>query len=247
MSIVVKKNFLEDLILKVKNGDLTIDQYHNILMSHTMDRMNKEKEKKDADEKEKVEKKIKHRTIDEINSEAKGRKKQIRKWKHENKGTTELERINQDPELVQGKIDALLAKGAKEITKPKFEDIEKMKNELGGRLLISYILLDGTYRSGGFLTANSNYYFVILGGQTTNRISFSVQYANVKAVYVRKVNKRSDNKPIKPVATQHDKTRFPVKVGNIVVYYAKDNFDRTRFKNTHKYANMLKYEKKNLA
>jgi hypothetical protein len=112
-------------------------------------------------------------------------------------------------------------------------------------LVISYILKEGQYRSGGFLTANSDYYFVILGGQINNKISFSVQYSNVQTIYVRKVAKRNDNKPIKPIPTLHSKTKYPVKVGKIIVYYAKDNFDRRRFMNTKKYSNMLKYKKKN--
>lgn len=34
-------------------------------------------------------------------------------------------------------------------------------------------------------------------------------------------------------------TKFPVRIGDTVVYYAKDNFDRMRFKNTNKYSKYL--------
>jgi hypothetical protein len=86
---------------------------------------------------------------------------------------------------------------------------------------------------------------VLLGGGGYGpRISFSVQFKNVKAIYVRKTNKKNVDQPIKPTETTHSKTEYPVEVNGIVVYYARDNWDRKRFKDTKKYANMLKYTEK---
>jgi hypothetical protein len=41
---------------------------------------------------------------------------------------------------------------------------------------------------------------------------------------------------VKP--TDKELTNFPVKIGNIVVYYANDNYDRERYMNTKKYKMM---------
>ena len=240
MSITINKKFLNKLFQKVKNNEITIDQYQNILLNHTIATTQPAVNSQPIKKKEE-----RTCTIEEINNRAHERKKQIKKWKKKNPGNTELEKINSNPDLVQEKIQNLLNKGATVVENPTYLALEDLKENLGKRLVISYILKNGSYRSGGFLTANSDYYFVILGGQITNRISFSVQYSNVKTLYVRVVNKKNAKKPIKPIATTHPKTPYGVKVGNIVVYYAKDNFDKRRFMNTQKYSNMLKYIKKN--
>jgi hypothetical protein len=233
-SITVDKKYLLKLLEKVKSGEITLDQYQTILLNNTL---------KQKEEKPKTIIKKEKRDIEEINNMAHSRKKQIKKWKKDNPGKTELEQINSNPKLVQEKINRLLKLGATVIENPKYSDIEDVKEKLGKRLIISYILKDGKYRSGGFLTANSDYYFALLGGQIGAKISFSVQYSNVKTIYVRKITK----KPVKPVQTEHPKTKYPIKVGKIVVYYARDNYDRRRFMNTQKYAQMLKYNKKKLA
>lgn len=237
-TVSVDKNTLIELINKVKSGEMTLEQYQNTLLNFT---------KKEEEEEEKPIIKIEKRDIEDINNQAHERKKKIKSWKKDNPGSTELEKINNNQSLIEEKIKALLDKGALEIKNPKYTDIENAKEQLGKRLLISYILKDGKYRSGGFLTANSDYYFVLLGGQIDNKISFSIQYMNVDTIYIRKVNKKNATKPIKPVPTLHLKTRFPVKIDDIVVYYAKDNFDRRRFMDTQKYSNMKNYHSKNLA
>jgi len=236
-SIEIKKENFTDLINQVKSGKITIDEYQHIILENHKN----EQHKKHVEHEKELEKP--EHNIDEINSNSKARKQQIKKWHKENPGQTELEKINSNEEIIKEKIESLKEKGAIEKHLPKRRHIERFKEKLGNRLLISYILKNGKYRSGGFLTAVSDYYFVILGGQTDNRISFSIQFSDVQTIYVRKVNPKDLTKPIKPIATTRPKTSYPVKVDGIVVYYGKDTYDKKRFEGTHKYNNMLKYNK----
>lgn len=236
MTIVITKDILNDLIAKVSNNEITLDQYQAILLNQAT-KIDKNIKKKDIIEQPK-------RTIDTINEMAQQRKEQIKRWKKANPGATELETINTDDTLVQQKIQEMLDKGATKIEKPKYHKLEELKETLGNRLFISYITKKGAYRSGGFLTANSEHYFVLLGGQATNKISFSVQYSKIQAIYVRKVKAKTSKKYIKPVPSAHEKTKYVVKVGDVPVYYGKDNFDKNRFMSTKKYAGMMRYHKK---
>lgn len=165
----------------------------------------------------------------------------ILEWKEKNPGKTTLSKINSSKKLIKAKIRELVdEKGATEIFNPKESDLENFNKGV----LISYVTKDGKYRSGGFLTNYDDKYFVLLGGGGFGpRISFSVQFKNVKAIYVRKPNKKNVDQPIKPTETTHYKTEYPVEIDGVVVYYARDNWDKRRFMNTKKYRNMLKYVK----
>uniref|UniRef100_A0A6G6AA77 Uncharacterized protein n=1 Tax=Borely moumouvirus TaxID=2712067 RepID=A0A6G6AA77_9VIRU len=54
---------------------------------------------------------------------------------------------------------------------------------------------------------------------------------------VYKVN----NDLVSLVKAKQSKTNFPIKIGKVIVYYASDNFDVKRFKNTKKYTTMCKW------
>jgi len=194
--------------------------------------------------KKQLNKSDKKRTITDINKDMSDRQTQINDWHKNNKGQTELSRINKDKNLVQEKIEKLLNDGATKIENPDYKKMSSLYDKIGKRLFISYITKDGQYRSGGFLTGISEYYFVVLGGQINNKISFSVQYSNVKELYAKQIQSHQSTTPIKPIKTKKPKTKFPVKINNIVVYYAKDNYDRRRFKQTNKYKRMIKYIEK---
>lgn len=145
------------------------------------------------------------------------------------KNHTELGRINNNPILFQAKIKELLDSGREEIkTKRQLSEFP-----LGS--LVSYVTKDGLYRSGGFLRTIQDKYFALQGGNSTNPISFSVQFDNIAKMYV--------GSPVKLANRTDKKTNFEVKIGNKVVYYAKSNYDAKRFKSTQKYKRMLNYDK----
>lgn len=144
-----------------------------------------------------------------------------------NKCDTELTKINNDKALVKAKIKTLLDNGRKKITTKE----ELCEEPLGS--LVSYITTDGLYRSGGFLRAIKDTYFALQGGTVQMPISFCVQFENIKAMYV--------GSPVRSTNRKKKKTNFPVKIGDKVVYYAKDNFDRNRFKATKRYKDMKKW------
>jgi hypothetical protein len=68
--ISISKEMLNDLFTKVKSGEITLDQYHNLLLNNSI------KQKK-----EKPIIKVEKGYIKEINDDAHHRKKQIKRWK----------------------------------------------------------------------------------------------------------------------------------------------------------------------
>jgi len=114
------------------------------------------------------------------------RKEQIKLWKSKHDGPSELEQINLDKQMREEKIQHLIDNGALVVDNPSEEKIIAAQEKLGKRLLISYVTKDDKYRSGGFLTKVHQHYFALMGGGNgALRISFSVQFANVKTLYIR--------------------------------------------------------------
>jgi hypothetical protein len=166
------------------------------------------------------------------------RKKQIKAWKKNNPGQTDLQKINSSKLTVRKKIQELLNKGAIELSKPSSNDFENINAK--GKL-ISYITTKDKYRSGGFITSWNDDYFTVLGGGGYGpRISFCVQFKDVKKAFIRKVDR---NGPLKPKKATNKKSDWPVVVGGVTVYYARSKSDKARFKKTNKYNRMLKYAK----
>ena len=152
---------------------------------------------------------------------------------------TELDKINADPALLQKKIKRLLQAGRAEI-----ETREQLENfPLGS--LVAYVTKEGLYRSGGFLRTIQDEYFALQGGQINNPISFPVQFKNVKAMYVG--NSAVIHFP-DPVETTKKETKYPSYVGDIVVNYARDKWNRERFEKTKKFQYWIEeYNKGNVA
>lgn len=140
------------------------------------------------------------------------------------KTKTVLATISQDPALIKAKIESLLAKGRIKITTK--EQLSKYPNGT----LVSYITKDGKYRSGGFLKIIKDQYFALQGGdyKIGKPISFPVQFANIKEMYVGSPIHYANRK--EPVSFN-----FPVKIGGDIVYHAQDNFDRKRFMATQRF------------
>jgi|WetSurMetagenome_2_1015567.scaffolds.fasta_scaffold38657_3 hypothetical protein len=140
------------------------------------------------------------------------------------KSKTELTKINNNKGVFKAKINTLLKNGRKKITTRD----QLLIYPLGS--LVSYVTTDGLYRSGGFLRAIKKKYFALQGGTPAKPISFCVQFQNIKAMYV--------GTPVRLLNRTPRVTNYKVKIGKTTVYYAKDNFDKTRFMNTKRYKDM---------
>lgn len=144
-------------------------------------------------------------------------------------GETMLADINRSRETVEARIKMLLDNGRRIIRNRR-----EFRNEPLGSL-VSYVTKENLYRSGGFLKKIEKDYFVIQGGTYGKPISFTVQFNNVHYVIV--------GSPIRSTQKKLKTTNFPVSIGDKVVYYARDNYDRKRFKMTEKYKNMEIWKK----
>ena len=152
---------------------------------------------------------------------------------------TVLDKINADPNLVAKKIQRLIDAGRAEI-----ETKEQLENFPMGSL-VSYVTKEGLYRSGGFLRTIQDEYFCLQGGQVGNSISFPVQFKNIKSMYVG--NSAVRHFP-EPVETDKKETKWPSYVGDIVVNYARDKWNRERYESTLKYKYWVEqFEKYNTA
>jgi len=140
------------------------------------------------------------------------------------KNETELTKINNNKGVFEAKLETLIKNGRKKI---ETRD-ELLIYPLG--CLVSYVTNDGLYRSGGFLRTIKKKYFALQGGTAGKPISFCVQFENIREMYV--------GTPIRLTNRTQKKTNFKVKIGTKVVYYAKDNFDKSRFMNTKRYKDM---------
>jgi hypothetical protein len=109
-------------------------------------------------------------------------------YKPYNKAITEHTKINNDPEKLKKKLKSLKEKGRIEIiTKEELENFPKGSH-------VSYVTKKGEYRSGGFLKAIKDEYFVLQGGTKKYPISFPVQFKNVNVMYVKNFRDVKENK-----------------------------------------------------
>ena len=123
-------------------------------------------------------------------------------------------------------IETLVANGRKEITKKS----QLEKYPIGS--LISYINKSDMYRKGGFIVKYSDKYFIYVTPDYKHK--YRVKYDNIKRMWVGDPTKiEKDLISLKPAT--NTKTNFPAKIGDTIIYYAKDNFALRRYKNTQKY------------
>lgn len=149
---------------------------------------------------------------------------------------TETQHLNENKALLKAKIKSLLKKGRAQIeTKAQLEEFPRGS-------LVSYMTKEGKYVPGGFLKTIKDEYFALQGGTTSHPISFPVKFKNIKFMWVG--NPFKTVKDEVSLTTDKAETNFPVKLGEQTIYYAKNNFDRERFKETEKYKRMKAWYKK---
>ena len=144
---------------------------------------------------------------------------------------TEHDRISRN---VADKIRAMKDDGRVEIDGSPSDMIAGLKNFK--RLHVSYVTKSGMYRSGGFLTKmDEDDEYIVLAAPPI--ASFSVSLKAVDALYVKVPKAKAVDATITPATGPP--TRFMVKVGDVVVYYGKDSYKASRFKQTARYKAMM--------
>lgn len=104
--------------------------------------------------------------------------------------------------------------------------------------LVSYYLIKGGFRIGGFKTNCNENEFECICLSKSGLITFKVKWENVSYLIVGDPYKcKRDIVSFLPPSEKI--SNFPVKIDGKVVYYAKDNTDVARFKNTQKYKNLM--------
>ncbi|AEQ32559.1 hypothetical protein [Megavirus chiliensis] len=147
---------------------------------------------------------------------------------------TNIEPINKNKAMLSAKIESLIENGRKEIKRQK----ELEKYPIGS--LISYFNKDGVFKIGGFIKNFGDDNFVYLSSDFEKNIR--VRYCNVDKMYVGDVFK-TKNDIVSIVPYTKTKTNFPVKIGDVVVYYGKNNTMSRRFMHTQKYKRMDQWYK----
>lgn len=132
------------------------------------------------------------------------------------------------------KIKKMIKNGRKEITTK--EELEK--NDTGS--LISYINVDGVFKSAGFLIKATHEYFVYITPDLKQK--YRVRYFYVSKMWIGDPFKVS-NDIVSIVESPKKKTNFPIKIGNVIVYYAQDPKDMYKFRNTDRYERYIAWYK----
>jgi len=128
------------------------------------------------------------------------------------------------------KIDTMIENGRKEITTKK----QLEKYPIGS--LISYLNNQNIFKPGGFIIKFNPEYFIYITSDFTTK--YRARYSHIQKMWVGSVYKtKNDFASIVP--TQQNKTKFPVIVNDIVIYYASDTYDVKRFKYTEKYKKII--------
>ena len=136
--------------------------------------------------------------------------------------------ISKDKALVRLKIKNLLEEGRTEIS-----TIEEL-SEFPIGSIVSYIS-GKSFFPGGTITWIGKKSFVYRKLDIDPKIKYRVYLKHTDKIFII-------DTPI--TKTTRKATKYPVKIGSVVVYYAKDSFDVKRYMNTNKYLFMsLWFEK----
>lgn len=138
-----------------------------------------------------------------------------------------MSKKNINKAIVKAKIQTLLDNGYEKIH-TKEELLEYPKGSL-----VNYITKTGLFKKGGFIKSIEDEYVDLDNINLMDKDSISVQFKKIRTMYV--------GNPLKLMNRTKTETNFPVKIGNEIIYYAKDNFDKRRFKNTDRYKLMKKW------
>ena len=140
--------------------------------------------------------------------------------------------LNKDKARMRQKIDTMINNGRSEITTKK----QLEKYPIGS--LVSYMNTGGIFRIGGYIKRFDDEYFVY------STIDFSknirVKYKFVSKIWAGDVYK-CKNDIVSIIPSTNKKTKHSVKLGNVVVYYARDNSVLGHYTHTEKYQRMVKW------
>jgi hypothetical protein len=136
-------------------------------------------------------------------------------------------------DLINAKILSFLENGRKEITKKK----QLEKYPIGS--MISYTTKQNIFRPGGFIDEFEEDGFIYKSPEF-DKYRYRVRYNTVAKMWVGDVYKVK-NDLVSLVIDGKKPTNFPVKVADIIVYYAKSNHDVRRFKGTDRYKLYMKW------
>jgi hypothetical protein len=140
--------------------------------------------------------------------------------------------LNKNKAYLKAKINSLIKKGRK-IVKNRSE---LKKCPLGS--IVSYMDTQNIFHMGGFLDSIHKKYFTLRCDLTDDTDIETIMFDDIDIMYVGIVNK-TKNDVISIVQHDKKKTKYPVKINDIVVYYANDSVDKDRFMNTEKYKRMV--------
>lgn len=150
---------------------------------------------------------------------------------------TEQAKISEDPKKLQMKIMKMKDQGRTKVEGDAEEIMKELEN-FPKHIHISYVTKEDMYRSGGFLrkvvNTEKERYFILW--VPDKKISFPVQAKNVKELWIKTVQRKVAEVKIEP--TTKAPTKFPVVVGDVTIYYAKDSWDRRRYMTTDKFKQM---------
>jgi hypothetical protein len=130
------------------------------------------------------------------------------------------------------KISIMIENGRKECTSK--EELEEFS--IGS--LISYMNKNNVFKQGGFIIKFADEYFIYITADFTTK--YRARYKNILKMWVGDVYS-VQNDIVSIVKTKQKKTNLPIKVNNVIVYYAAKKFDAIRFKHTKKYQNIMKW------
>jgi hypothetical protein len=126
------------------------------------------------------------------------------------------------------KIQSLIENGREEITTKK----ELEKYPIGS--LVSYLTKTDVFKDAGFIYKFGDTWFIYISVDFSQK--YRVRYHNVKTLWVGDVfHTKNDTVSINKCK---EKSNYPIKIGNTVVYYADTPFKEKRYKLTEKYRRM---------
>lgn len=157
-------------------------------------------------------------------------------------------KVNSDPNFERYYINKIAADGWVALENPQhlllYTKGRTFKYRLNGDSMSR--APEGTFRSGGYLIGrnmddpeNNDKYILYKG---YNGAIFSLQIKDIMEVYIKSKKREI---PIFKNPDHDNKTNFPVyledyRTGkNVIVYYAKDEYNRRRFMNSQKYKTAL--------
>lgn len=146
------------------------------------------------------------------------------------------EPVNNNPVALKVKISNLIKNGRKEITTK--DELEEYP--IGA--LISYITKKGIFRSGGFIDKFEDKSFIYLSA-IDFKTRVRVKYSSIQKMWAGDVYK-TKNDTVSIIPSTNKQSKYFVKIGDVVVYYAPDSTMITRFKCTKKYDRMIKWHER---